>query len=191
MTGMPQLRKSISYSPHRLAILLCFVAIISYLAAKLGTTVVISPQSDWTMWPGNILLSCILLLVPRRIWPSVVAVALVVFAVYDLHLGLSFRTVLFFELSDSVEALTAAFGLSYAFGGPPQLNSLKALAKYAFLAVLLAPFAGAFLGAATSHGGYPTGWGRLPSYRKPWATLPLGPQSLGGSTTAPRSSARP
>ncbi|HUN61952.1 MAG TPA: sensor histidine kinase [Candidatus Sulfotelmatobacter sp.] len=159
MTGMPQLRKSISYSPHRLAILLCFVAIISYLAAKLGTTVVISPQSDWTMWPGNILLSCILLLVPRRIWPSVVAVALVVFAVYDLHLGLSFRTVLFFQLSDSVEALTAAFGLSYAFGGPPQLTSLKALAKYAFFAVLLAPFAGAFLGAATSHGGYPTGWG--------------------------------
>lgn len=156
---MRQRGKSISYSPYHLAILLSFVAIISYLAARLGTTVVISPRSDWTMWPGNILLSCILLLVPRRLWALVMAAALLVFGVYDLRLGLSLRTVLFFQFSDAVETLTAAFGLSYAFGGPPQLNSLKALGKYAFFAVLLAPFAGAFFGAATSHGEYPTGWG--------------------------------
>lgn len=50
------------------------------------------------------LLSCILLLVPRRIWPFVMAVALLVFGVYDLRLGLSLRTV--FQLPDAIETLT-------------------------------------------------------------------------------------
>ncbi|HTZ49929.1 MAG TPA: MASE1 domain-containing protein [Verrucomicrobiae bacterium] len=156
---MRQLDKPIPYSVPDLAMLLSFVAIVSYVAARLGTTVVISPHSDWTMWPGNILLSCMLLLVPRRIWPLVMAVALLVFGIYDLRLGLSLRTILFFQFSDAIETLTAACGLRYAFGGPPVLNSLRALGKYVFFAVLLAPFTGAFFGAATSHGEYPTGWG--------------------------------
>ena len=42
------------------------------------------------------------------------AVALLVFGVYDLRLGLSLRTV--FQLPDAIETLTAAFGLRYAFG---------------------------------------------------------------------------
>jgi signal transduction histidine kinase len=153
-----QLDKPITYSPFHLAILVCFVAIVSYLAAKLGAMVVIPSQVDWTLWPGNILLACVLLFVPRRIWPIVVTAALLTFAVYDLRIGLSLRTVFFFQLSDAVETLTAALGLSYAFGGPPKLNSVKALAKYAFFAVILAPFAGAFLGALTTHGEYRTGW---------------------------------
>ena len=153
-----QLDKPITYSPLHLAILVCFVAIVSYLAAKLGAMVVIPSQVDWTLWPGNILLACVLLFVSRKIWPIVVAAALLTFAVYDLRIGLSLRTVFFFQLSDAVETLTAALGLSYAFGGPPKLNSVKALAKYAFFAVILAPFAGAFLGALTTHGEYRTGW---------------------------------
>ena len=153
-----QLDKPITYSPFHLAILVCFVAIVSYLAAKLGAMVVIPSQVDWTLWPGNILLACVLLFVSRKIWPTVVAAALLTFAVYDLRIGLSLRTVFFFQLSDAVETLTAALGLSYAFGGPPKLNSVRALAKYAFFAVILAPFAGAFFGALTTHGEYRTGW---------------------------------
>src|SRR5215471_16422179 len=82
--------------------------------------------------PERFRLACILLFVPRRIWPIVMVAALLTFAVYDLRIGLSPRTVFFFQLSDSAETLTAALGLSYAFGGPPKLDSVKALAKYAF-----------------------------------------------------------
>jgi hypothetical protein len=57
-----------------------------------------------------------LLVVPRRIWPLVMAVALLVFGIYDLRLGLSLRTILFFQFSDAIETLTAACGLRYAFG---------------------------------------------------------------------------
>src|SRR6516165_5635020 len=158
MTAVPQLDKPGRYSAFNLGVLVCFVVLVCYLAAILGTSVVIPPQIDWTIWPGNVLLACMLLLVPRRVWPLILAAALLTFAIYDLRIGLSLRTVIFFQLSDAAETLTAALGLSYAFGGPPKLNSLKALAKYAFFAVILAPFAGAFLGALTTHGEYRTGW---------------------------------
>jgi signal transduction histidine kinase len=158
MAVVRQLDKADGYSPKDLGILVCFVIGASYLAAKLGTTVVISPQVDWTLWPGNVLLVSILLFVPRRIWPIVMAAALLTFAVYDLRIGLSPRTVFFFQLSDSAETLTAALGLSYAFGGPPKLDSVKALAKYCLFAVLLAPIASAIFGALTTHGEYHTGW---------------------------------
>jgi signal transduction histidine kinase len=158
MATMRQLDKPAAHSLVHLGILICFVIGVSYLAAKLGTTVVISPQVDWPLWPGNILLACILLFVPRRIWPFVMAAALLTFAVYDLRIGLSLRTVLFFQLSDAAETLTAAFGLSYAFGGPPKLDSVKALAKYLLFAVVLAPIASAFFGALTTHGEYHTSW---------------------------------
>jgi signal transduction histidine kinase len=157
VAGRP-LDKPATYTLFPLGLLLCFVAIVCYLAAILGTTIVIPPQIDWTIWPGNILLASILILVPRRIWPAVMATALLTFAVYDFHIGLSVRTVIFFQLSDAAETLTAALGLTYAFGGPPKLNSLKALAKYFLFAVVLAPSAGAIFGAFTNHGVYRTGW---------------------------------
>ena len=158
MATSHQLDKPAEYSLQHLGMLVCFVIGASYLAAKLGTTVVIAPQVDWTLWPGNVLLACLLLFVPRRIWPILMTAALLTFAVYDLQIGLSLRTVFFFQLSDAAEALTAALGLSYAFGGPPKLDSVKALAKYCFFAVLLAPVASALFGGLTTHGEYHTGW---------------------------------
>src|SRR5271163_2740017 len=126
-------------SPFRIAILACLVAAMSYLAARLGTVVVIRYTLDWPLWPGNILLVSALLYLPRRIWPIVLAAAFVTFAVYDLRLGISIRSVIFFQLSDTAEVLTAALGLSYCFGGAPQLDSVEDLAKYSFFALLLAP----------------------------------------------------
>ena len=161
-----------------LVILICFVAIMSYLAARLSTTVVVRPQVDWPLWPGNILLACVLLFVPRKIWPALMAAALVTFAVYDLHIGLSIQSVIFFQLSDASEALSAALGLSYSFDGVPRLNSVKALAKYSFFAVLLAPFAGAFFGALPTHGEYWTSW-RIAFLSQALGYLTLMPAILG------------
>ena len=161
-----------------LVILICFVAIMSYVAARLSTTVVVRPQVDWPLWPGNILLACVLLFVPRKIWPALMAAALVTFAVYDLHIGLSIQSVIFFQLSDASEALSAALGLSYSFNGVPRLNSVKALAKYSFFAVLLAPFAGAFFGALPTHGEYGTSW-RIAFLSQALGYLTLMPAILG------------
>lgn len=71
---------------------------------------------------------------------------------------MSIRSVIFLQLSDATEVLTAALGLRYCFGGLPQLDSVKALAKYSFFAVLLAPFAGAFFSAFATYGEYWRSW---------------------------------
>jgi len=43
-------------SPLRTATLACFVAVLSYYAAKLGGTLIVGPQADWPLWLGNVLL---------------------------------------------------------------------------------------------------------------------------------------
>jgi integral membrane sensor domain MASE1 len=62
-------------SPWHTAIPACFVFILSYCAAKLGHMLIIGPQADWPLWLGNVLLVSILLLVPRRTWPILIAAA--------------------------------------------------------------------------------------------------------------------
>jgi len=43
-------------SPLRTATLVCFVALLSYYAAKLGGALIVGPQADWPLWLGNVLL---------------------------------------------------------------------------------------------------------------------------------------
>jgi PAS domain S-box-containing protein len=160
------------------------VATMSYLAARLGGTVVIRPQQDWPLWPGNILLAAVLLLVPRRTWPILITSAFAMFVLFNLQTGLPIRSILILLVSDGVEVLTAALGLSYSFEGVPQLNSVKALAKYSFFAVFLAPFAGAFFGALASRGQYWTSW-RISFLAEALGYLTLMPAILGWVTKGP------
>jgi len=166
-------------SPSRVAMWMVLVTALSYLAARLGGMVVMHPQVNWPLWPGNVLLVSILLLVPRRIWPILMAAAFAAFAFYDVQFGLTIRSIAFLILSDFVEVLTAAWGLHYAFFGEvPRLDSVKALAKYAFWAVILATLAAAFFGAAASSGNYWTNW-RISFVSEALAFLTLLPAILG------------
>jgi PAS domain S-box-containing protein len=100
----------------------------------------------------------VLLLVKRRIWPVVLAAGLAGFFLFDLQAGGPIRSIVWLLLSNTVEVLTAAWCLSRSFEGLPRLNSVKALAKYSFYAVFLAPFVGAFLGALSSRSTYWASW---------------------------------
>ena len=91
----------------RTATLVCFVAILSYCAAKLGGTLIVDPQADWPLWLGNVLLVSILLLVPRRVWPILVAAALAASFFYNVQAGLSIRSSAFLVLSDTAEVHTS------------------------------------------------------------------------------------
>jgi len=190
--GRPSSNTSDLNARFRVAILAGLVAAMSYLAAKLGTAVVIRPQVYWPLWPANILVVCVLLPLSRRLWPILIAAALVAFAIYDLRIAVSTRSIIFFQLSDTAEVLTAALGLSYCFGGVPQLDSVKALAKYSFFAVCLAPFVGAFFSAFTTQGEYWTSW-RIAFLSQALGYLTLMPAILGWVSTrsewahAPRS----
>ena len=124
------------------------------------------------------MLVSILLMVPRRNPAIFMAAAFAAFALYDLQFGVTIRSIALLILSDLVEVLIAACGLHYAFGGIPRLDSVRTLAKYAFWAVILAPFAAAFVGAAASSGNYWSSW-RISFVSEALAFLTLAPAIFG------------
>jgi PAS domain S-box-containing protein len=99
-----------------------------------------------------------LLLVRISVWPLLISASFVGFALADLQAGVRLSSIAWFVPGNSVEVLVSALGLRYCFDGMPRLNSVRALAKYSFVAVVLAPFAGAFFSAHGIASDYWTGW---------------------------------
>jgi PAS domain S-box-containing protein len=164
-------------SASHIAILACMVGTLSYLAARLGGVLVLHPQFGWPLWPGCALLVSVLLLVPRRIWPALIAAAFAAFLLYDIQTGLPIASMAWLILADTVEVLVAALCISYSFDGVPRLNGVKALAKYSFFAVILAPVAGAFFGAFGIRGNYWINW-RICFFSEALAFLTITPAIL-------------
>jgi PAS domain S-box-containing protein len=139
-------RASASFAPpvhpnsfFQLVILVSSVFIFSYLAARIGGALVLRPEMIWPLWPGCAFLVAVLLLTPRKVWAAVLLAGLAAFALYDVQEALPIRATASLVVADSIEILVAAVGVTYAFGGVPRLNSVKALAKYSLFAVILAP----------------------------------------------------
>src|SRR5215831_15665553 len=131
---------------------------LSYFVPTLIRIMVSNPQTVWPLWPGCAILVSGLLLVRISVWPVVIAASFVGFAVADLQAGVPLSSIIWFIPGNTVEVLISAMGLRYCFQGVPRLNSVKALAKYLFFAVVLAPLAGAFLSAHGIARDYWTGW---------------------------------
>ena len=168
---------NLSFSWHKV-ILVCFVAILSYGAAKLGGTLIIGPQAEWPLWLGNAFLVSILLLVPRRMWPILIAAGFSASVLYNVQTGLTVRLSALLVLSDTVEVLAAALCLSYAFGGVPRLNNVRALAKFSLFGVILPPFIGAFCVALAANRNYWMSW-RVYFFSEAIVYLTLVPAILG------------
>lgn len=133
-----------------------FMFVSCYLSAKLsGILVIRIPETPWPLWLGCAILVAILLVSPPKNWPILVPAGLAGFVVYDLQAGVSIHSILWLLLADISEILVAAWGTIYFFNGAPRLDSLKAFAKYAFLAVILAPLVSAIIGTGALNG---DGW---------------------------------
>jgi PAS domain S-box-containing protein len=126
-------------SPAQVVAVICIVAVVCYLAAKLGGALAIRPEMIWPVWPGCAFLVAALLLIPRKIWPWVLTAGLSGFALYDLQEHVTLRATAFLLVADFIEILVASLGVSYLFRGVPRLNSVQALIKYSIFAVILAP----------------------------------------------------
>src|SRR6516162_10430177 len=183
--------KPTNLHPWRTAILVCFVAILSYCAARVGTMLEAGPHADWPLWLGNVLLASILLLTPRKIWPMLIVAAFAAFAVNDIQAGLMIRTRLLLILSDALDVFTAVFCLSYAFKGVPRLNSVRALAKFSLCAVILPPLIGAsFVALAIGKGDYWVSW-RISFFSEAIVYLTLMPAILGWFGKGPAHAEQP
>ena len=135
------------------------------------------PQTVWPLWPGCALLISVLLLVHRRIWWILIPAAFAGFVFSDLQAGVHLRSIAWFIPADTVEVLIAAYGLRYLFDGAVQLNSIRNLIRYLFVAVLLAPFAAAFLSAPGIQETYWKGW-RICFFSEVLALITLTPAIL-------------
>jgi PAS domain S-box-containing protein len=162
----------------RTVILACLVAILLYVAINLAGALLSHPQTVWPLWPGCALLVSVLLLVPKKTWPSIILAALAAFVLCDLQAGVPIRSVVWFILADLVQVLIAAFSVRYFFDGVPRLNSVGALNKYIFSAIILAPDFAAFLSALGIPGDYWTSW-RISFFSDVLAFLTLTPAILG------------
>jgi PAS domain S-box-containing protein len=142
------------------------------------------------LWLGNVFLASVLVLARRRIWPVLLTAGLTGFLFFDLQSGVPIRSIVWLIVSNAVEILTAALGLIYAFDGVPRLNSVKALAKYSFYAVFLAPFIGAFFGALSTRYDYWPNW-RVAFFSEAIGFLTLMPAILGWAREAPAWAQKP
>ena len=145
-------------SPLQTVILVSLVATGFYLALKLEGVLMLHPQTVWPVWPGWALLVPVLLVVPRRMWLILIAVAFAVFVFYDLQAGVPLRSIAWFIPADTIQVLIATLSLYYFFGGVPHLDSVSSLTKYLFFAVILAPFVAAFVSAPGIGTDYWHGW---------------------------------
>jgi PAS domain S-box-containing protein len=80
------------------------------------------------------------------------------FALADLQAGVPLSSIVRFIPGNTLEVLISAVGLRYCFDGVPRFNSVKALAKYSFFSLMLAPLAGAFFSAHGVAREYWMGW---------------------------------
>src|SRR3954447_601948 len=146
------------FGPRSTLLVVCVTIASSYLVPTVAGMLVSNPQTVWPLWPGCAILVTGLLLVRVNVWPMVISASFVGFAVADLQAGVPVSSIIRFIPGNIVEVFISAVGLRYCFNGVPRLNSVKALAKYSFFAIILAPFAGAFLSAHGIARDYWTGW---------------------------------
>ena len=145
-------------SPISTVILACLVAAGCWQLDKLAYVLGIPPDNIASFWPATSFLVAVLLLVPRRIWPVLIAAGLGAMAVADLVNGVPMRFEIWITLGNLVEAVIATWGISRLLKGPPHLSGVKILAKYLVI-VMLVPFVGALVGAnASVPGGYWVQW---------------------------------
>lgn len=130
--------------------------LLCYLGAKLsGILVIRIPETPWPFWLGCAILVAILLVSPQKIWPILIPAGLAAFVVYDLQAGVSIHSIVWLTLADIIEILVAVWGIIYLCHGAPRLDSLKAFANYAFVAVILVPLVSSAIGNQALNG---DGW---------------------------------
>jgi PAS domain S-box-containing protein len=154
-----RISRSQPYLDFRATLLVvCVTVALSYLVPKLAALLISNPQTVWPLWPGCAILVTGLLLVRVSVWPLLIPASFVGFALADLQAGVPLSSIAWFIPGNTVEVLIAAIGLRYCFDGLPRLNSVRALAKYSFFTIVLAPFTGAFLSAHGIGRDYWTSW---------------------------------
>src|SRR5271168_1791277 len=134
-------------SPLLTVVLSCLVFAVCYLADGLASVLGIPPDNTASFWSATPFLVAVMLLTSRRIWPALLVAGLGAIAFHDFQSGVPIGFALWDSVGNAAEVLVATFGIGLAFKGATELSSVKNLAKYFAIAVVLAPLVSALLGA--------------------------------------------
>ncbi|HEV8195148.1 MAG TPA: MASE1 domain-containing protein [Gemmatimonadales bacterium] len=130
-----------------------------FASARLGYAFAI-PHGIVTLWPPSGVMLGLLALSDRRNWPTLLAGGLAGSFASDLLNGYPTSTALAAALANIVEALAAAWFVTWRLGCPVKLSSLRGVLVFTGGAALLTNSVTAWLGAAMLHFGFGAPLGR-------------------------------
>lgn len=128
-----------------------------YAGSRLGFAWTPIGQPNSTFWPPNAMLLAGLLLTANRRWWLLLLAVLPAHMLAQLQVGVPVSTAAGWFISNTSEALIAAFCISLLMDPSKMFDSVRGVFMFVVFAVLVAPFATSFLDAFVV---IVTGWGR-------------------------------
>ena len=113
----------------------------------------IPPDDVAPFWLATPLLVAVLLLVPRRIWPILIAASVGSMAFGDFKNGVPISSIIYFSLGDLTAVLLATFGISRLCERKSYLGRVSVLVNYFVVIAVLSSLFSAFWGAAANFQG--------------------------------------
>ncbi len=120
-------------------------AVAYYLTAMLGFIFALQPGPVSTLWMPNSILLATLLLVPKRSWWIVIVAAFPAHVASELQGGIPWVISLPLFVSNCVQALIGAIGISYFVPDRFRFDRSRDLIVFVFFGAFLAPFLSSFL----------------------------------------------
>jgi two-component system sensor kinase FixL len=133
----------------RLALKLLLVGVICYLSTEVGFAHKFPPHYISPLWPTNAILFGLLVVTPIRHWGAYTVAAYFSSVINDARAGFPVSAVMFL-VGDLIEVFIAAVGVRRFADGARAFASVRSLLVYLVVAVVLAPFTSAFVGAFAS-----------------------------------------
>jgi PAS domain S-box-containing protein len=134
--------------PPRLRLVsgILLVGVVCSLSTALGFALKSPPHYISALWPTGAILFSVLVVTPSRHWWAYILAAYFTSVVTDVRAGLPAWAVLFIA-AGLLEVLIAAVAVRRFAGGARAFETLRGLLIYIVVAVVLAPFLSAFVGA--------------------------------------------
>jgi two-component system sensor histidine kinase UhpB len=145
----------------RLALRVLLVGAICHLSTEVGFAHKFPPHNISALWPTGAILFSVLVVTPVRHWWAYTLAAYFTSVMKDVLAGFPVAAP-FFIVAGILEILIAAVGVRRFAGGLRAFDSLRSLVVYLMVAVVLAPFASAFVAAV------PGGTGSYWFYWRAW-----------------------
>ncbi len=126
------------------------VALLYFVAARIGLAFQVQPAGVASIWPPSGLLLAALVLRPRSQWPVILGAVFLAITLANLAGGNPLGASLGFGLANCTESLLAAWLLVYFVGTPLPLTSLRQVLGLTLVAVLCSNGLTGLLGAAVA-----------------------------------------